>query len=204
MKNILHITAQDLQAPVAEPQSIDPELQAMYDEAIRRLDEIENKRNAPYERAKQISDKVHANPDPDEPETYTARLELDAKFDPVSAEAVRILKSMTPQDQEEWFNAFNDIGDPENPRPSEWNSLKIEELEQKVSLPEKKKLECMMAITRALGELPQFSDRVKAEEEPAEEEAEIEVEPIEVVGKTLKTKLTKQTWEAAGKKQGWL
>jgi len=122
----------------------------------------------------------------DVPEGKAPQLEFFAPGDPVSAEALRVLKSLTPEQESEIMNAYY-------PDTSMLQSLKRDELEawlrdsaarkaaidQLVNVPEGKKEECVRHIVRALSEKPEFAqlsqlspEELAESEEPSATEAE--------------------------------
>ena len=187
----------------------------------RATQEVMDKLNY-YDTARETSQRINADPANDPAETKRGQLEQDAPTSPVAAEALRILNSLTPQQEAEWIGAFF----------PEYNVLKQDELLKLINLPTPREQEyCMDNIIQTLGEKPEFASLVQLS---PEELAEVEATPIEdeltedeptageasdVIGagvtqvptpvatpvaKTLKVTLTKEAWLKIAKEKNWL
>jgi len=100
-----------------------------------------------YQKARNLSDEARQNIET--PESKMGKLEADSS--PVSKEAVRIIQSLSPEQQAIWIGAFY----------PEYNVAKQEELKRQINLSPNEQDQCLNEIIDALAEKPEFAGITK-------------------------------------------
>jgi hypothetical protein len=111
------------------------------------------------------------------------RYEMLAGKNPILAEAVRIIKSMSPEQMEQWFSTYEGAAFGNFPEDAnldeiiEQKARAMQGLEAQINLPDKQKDACMSAIHSVLVEMPEFAAKSRLNDAEILKEEEEENSP---------------------------